>query len=216
MQITELVKERSAAIKSFSQKEKAAKQSEEQSKIDTLFGETIESVKTVISEVMSTSDQSDFIVSEDIKNVLTEILRMCSEATVKDKVNSVDINSISSKENEIRHSLQYEWSAYFAEKTASVIDVLNVIKTISNTDVNSFINRMNLAKNWNSDVNKVTDMMCAINDANSKIDEMKLTDTTVNFLKKVIAKNATLDDITDEVMTWLQQEDLKKRVKISF
>ena len=45
---------------------------------------------------------------------------------------------------------------------------------------------------------------------------MKLTDTTVEFLKKVIDKKATLEDLTEEVMVWLKKEGIMNKVKISF
>ena len=90
------------------------------------------------------------------------------------------------------------------------------MKGIANVNITALLYKMRAAKTWNKDINVVIEMMNAISEANSLIDKMKLTDTTVAFLRKVINKTATLEDITDEVMSWLQAEGIKGKVKISF
>ena len=172
MIIAEKIKEKTSQIKDFSQKETAAKKSAEQKKIDLSYKEAINGVNTLISEVVNASNESNFTISTSIREQISELLVCCSAFSDKDRVEAVDINSISSKEKEIRSALQYEWSNYYVGETSSVEEVLNVIKDIANIDVNSLLIKMRAAKDWNKDSSPVIGMMNAIKEANSQIDKI--------------------------------------------
>ena len=216
MIITETLKNKTSQIKTFSQKEIASKKSETQKKIDESYNNSVLSVKRLVSEIVATSKESKFVISDSIRIQLKDLFSLCMTSVEKDKVEYIDINGISSKEKEVRSSLQYEWRDYYLKETEPVEEVLNVIKGIANVDVNSFLIKIQSAKDWNQDVTVVHEMMKAIKEANEQIDKMKLTDTTVEFLRRVIGKTANLNDITDEVMDWLTEEGIKGKVKISF
>lgn len=216
MIITETLKNKTSQIKTFSQKEIASKKSETQKKIDESYNNSVLSVRRLVSEVVATSKESKFEISDSIRIQLKDLFSLCMTSVEKEKVEYIDINGISSKEKEVRSSLQYEWHDYYLKETEPVEEVLNVIKGIANVDVNSLLIKMKSAKDWNQDVVAVREMMRAIKEANEQIDKMKLTDTTVEFLRRVIGKTATLNDITDEVMDWLTEEGIKGKVKISF
>lgn len=216
MLITNTIKEKTSIIKTFAKNEAASKKSAEQKKIDATYREAICGVNLLTSEVVNTCANSKFQISESVHDQFIELLTLCSVSSDKSKIAVIDVNGITSKEKEIRSSLQYEWNNYHAEETASIEEVLNVVKGIANVNVNSLLLRMNAAKNWNKDVTAVIDMMNAIREANEQINKMRLTDTTVAFLRKVIAKSATLEDITDDVMQWLKEEGIQGKVKISF
>ena len=216
MLLVDKINEKTSIIKTFSQNEAAAKKSAEQKKIDSSYRETINSVKKLTSEVVNNCQESNFMISDSIKNQFSELMDLCLNSTNKGRVEVFDTNSIVSKVKEVRSSLQYEWERYYAEETASVEEVLAVIKGLANVNVSNLLLKMKAAKNWNTDVNVVIDMMDAIKQANTQIESMKLTDTTVEFLKKVIDKKATLEDLTEEVVVWLKKEGIMNKVKISF
>lgn len=216
MLIIESIKEKTSAIKNFSKKEVMFKKSAEQKLIDTSYKKAINEVNGLITEIVNISNQTNFVISPLIKERITELLSACQSSSRKESVEIVDVNGITAKEKEVRSLLQYEWNSYYSRETASVEDVLNVVRGIANVNITALLYKMRAAKTWNKDINVVIEMMNAISEANSLIDKMKLTDTTVAFLRKVINKTATLEDITDEVMSWLQAEGIKGKVKISF
>lgn len=216
MIITETLKGKTFQIRDFSQKEIASQKTEAQKKIDESYSNAVSSVRCMVSEVVNTSNESNFEISDTIQDQINDLLSLCMVSLEKNKVEYIDINGISAKEKEVRSSLQYEWHDYYLKESAPVEEVLNVIKGIANADVNSLLMKMRSAKDWNKDVTVVREMMKAIKEANEQIEEMKLTDTTVEFLRRVIGKTATLNDITDEVMDWLTEEGIKGKVKISF
>lgn len=216
MIITDKIKENTALIQTFSKNEAASKKSKEQKRVDEVYKESVLAVKTLVYEVVNTCAESRFIISSSIKNEILELLNVCFRTSNKERVETVDINTINTKEKEVRNLLQYEWNSYYIDETSSVEDVLNVIKNIANVDVNSLLIKIRAAKDWNKDISTVKSMMNSISEAKSQIDKMKLTETTVDFLRKVIGKTATLEDITEEVLEWLAEENLKGKVKISF
>lgn len=216
MKITEFVKEKTKDISEFSIKENQAKQSEEQKKIDDNFAASIVYVYKLFKEIQFASNESSFVMSQANFDKAGQIIVKCKDATKKNAVTTADINSINTVAKELASNLGDEWSAYFIAETSSVKEVLSISKNIASINVTELISKIDKASQWNENAETIKEMVLAIKRAQQLIDQMQLKPANVEFLKKVISKTATLDDISDEVLNWLKNEQLTGKVKISF
>jgi len=78
------------------------------------------------------------------------------------------------------------------------------------------MNDINAAAKWDVASKEVVRMTEAIGEANDLIGQLELNEAIVDFLKKMVEHRASLEDLTREVFDWIEKENLKKRVKLSF
>ena len=81
MLIIESIKEKTSAIKIFSKKEVMFKKSAEQKLIDTSYKKAINEVNGLITEIVNTCNQTNFVISPLIKERITELLSACHSSS---------------------------------------------------------------------------------------------------------------------------------------
>ena len=215
--ITE-IEDKSHKIKKYSQHMESAKKIDEQIKIKEHLSREIDNIDKIVNQLYLTVNNSNFICSDNIKFSLKSILENGSNLIENNNVTLDKIVPIRSKIRNIQDTIANEWSIYYNGEIKEINEVLDLAMKFSNFDINSISKDILAAKDWNEnkDVNKVVTMMRSIEKANLIIEKLDLNDNILIFLRKLIQRRASIDDLTEEVITWIKKEKLENRIKITF
>lgn len=205
-------------IKKYSQHMESAKKIDEKIKIKEHFSREIDNIDKIVNQLYLTVNNSNFICSDNIKCSLKLILENGSNLIENNNVTLDKIVPIRSKIRNIQDSIANEWTIYYNGEIKEINEVLDLAMKFSNFDINSISKDILAAKDWNEnkDVNKVVTMMRSIEKANLIIEKLDLNDNILIFLRKLIQRRASIDDLTEEVITWIKKEKLENRIKITF
>lgn len=152
------------------------------------------------------------MTTQKIQAVIVE-LRSASESgyVAKDVVDKAD-NDFEA----IQKSIKGEWGKYFRTLTSSTTNTLNVIKGIDPTKIGQCLSDIDTAKDWPYDMAVFITLCNALDDANALISDLNMDSNIECFLEKMVKGNASIADLDNKVMAWIQSEGLAGKIKLSF
>jgi hypothetical protein len=115
--------------------------------------------------------------------------------------------------------LRIRWSSFVLNKNKDIIGLLKNLQNIVTNpqEIKQLIaDLQTFEKKW--PVNSITLKRYHdyLNHANKVISEMDVSENVQDFITKVAANQATLDDLTDEVITWIRSKQLTNKLVIKF
>lgn len=69
---------------------------------------------------------------------------------------------------------------------------------------------------WSMNIDNFKTMNYNLSEAQNLVDGLGLDQQIITFLQKMNSGKATVVDLNDNVLRWLKEESLDKRVKLSF
>lgn len=117
---------------------------------------------------------------------------------------------------EINEKLKIEWPSHYASLTNATFSTLEAIKDINPKDVETCLKKITSAKEWDLDVKRYERLTDGLNEANHLIVGLGLDDEILSFLQNTNSGKATLADLNEKVLAWIQNEGLENRIRISF
>lgn len=216
MKLLDSVVMNTSIVSEFKSREEESKKNTTQQNIDANFAKAISNVRLTVIHVCDAREHSDFVVSNDVSNRIKEMLAFCKASAEQGLVVASDTAKINGMNRDLNEVLASEWKVYYVHKTSSIKELLSVVKSISSSEVNDIIKDIDSATGWDADAKTITRMIQAIDKANNLIEKLDLNESILAFLKKMLDRKACLEDLTDDVLSWIEKENLKSRVKLSF
>lgn len=109
-----------------------------------------------------------------------------------------------------------EWEKHYQALTGSTVSTLKTIKGLDEIIINPCIAKIDAASTWDSAVTTLMDLQAALAQANKIIQNLKLDQEVIDFLGKITAGRATLEDLNENVLQWLRNERLLSKIKLTF
>lgn len=109
-----------------------------------------------------------------------------------------------------------EWGKHFYSQTSEVINTLQVISGLDTIRITACITGIKSAETWTSDIEKLKVLCNSLSEANTIIQGLKLDNDVITFLRKITTGKATMEDLNENVMNWLNNEHLHSKIKLSF
>lgn len=156
-------------------------------------------------------EQDDAAKNEII--VLLDDLKMVTESGLADK------NKVTAVENKLTSIQAYykkNWVKQYSQLTSAKVSTLKVISGIDAEKVTSCLQDIQKAEVWNTDILAFKAMMAGLESAAQMITNLGLNQGIISFLQNMNQGKATLADLTDEVLTWIREEDLETKIILSF
>lgn len=116
----------------------------------------------------------------------------------------------------LQSSMKKEWSKQYADLTGATVSTLEAIRGIDPDNVGSCLQKIQLAQNWDLDVERYQTMYNGLKEADHLIMELGLDDEIITFLQNANSGRATLQDLNDKVLAWIRDEKLERKIRISF
>ena len=116
----------------------------------------------------------------------------------------------------LQSSMKKEWSKQYADLTSATVSTLEAIRGIDPDNVGRCLQKIQPAENWDLDVERYKTMHNGLNEADYLIMELGLDDEIIAFLQNTNSGRATLQDLNDKVLAWIRDEQLERKIRISF
>lgn len=119
----------------------------------------------------------------------------------------------------IENQLKEEWKKYYSKNTRVILQTLSNIKPFfyDETEVERIILALKkFESTWPINRGKYDLYRENINLAKNKIKELELTEDIRIFISKIIANNATIQDLTPNILKWIKDNKYENKIKLKF
>ena len=158
----------------------------------------------------------DFTVDE---KMLDELFK--TNRDLLDTINTIQIdenvvrncrNSINSITKEIKE----QWQFFYSKKTTDMLKTLRFLKNFNKQNIGALEQQFAEAKNWTGNKEIVLLLKESMEQANDIIDNLNMNENVTDFFKKMNNGTATLVDLNEEVLAWIDEKNVKYKIKLKF
>lgn len=207
-------------MKTIHELETVSADTKKQAIADYNFKQLVMSLKQTISEVNLAVDNSDFKPSVQVISALKRFLGACDKIIQTGAANTATTTYIDSEAKKLYAVIGKEWGEYYTESTSSILSLLDTVKGIlSNEEKAKFAaNKIKKAATWNATIDNYHYLKQGLAEANQILDDLDIDrdSNILSFLKLVSDGNATMKDLTDEILAWIRTENLADKMYIRF
>ena len=187
-----------------------------QDALDNRFRVLTNQIHSLMLALQYTKENMQFQLSEnvlnDLENLLTEHKNVIREGFAEKEA----IEKAESDYKSIQQSVKKEWSKQYLVLTGATISTLQVISGIDSEHVSKCLEGITRGSTWTMSIGDYKTMAKSLQDAKALIDKLGLDQQIIGFLQKMNSGKATVMDLDDNVLRWLKEESLERRVKLSF
>ncbi|MCM1988824.1 hypothetical protein [Oceanirhabdus seepicola] len=162
---------------------------------------------------------SNIFPKEDISELISKIDDILKKRRrghiLRDQDFKYIVACIEGKSNKLRN----EWVIYANENTKEIINSLNSLSNLfeDKRKVNEILTRLNGMKNrWPITDNDILEFREVIKEGQNIIEQLKLTEEVQMFLRMVVNRTATIEDLTPEVLSWIKDNGFVEKLTIGF
>lgn len=203
-------------MKDLCQREEKRDNKVAQDALDLRFKNLTSQIHSLMMALQYTKGNMQFQLSEvtlyDLEKLLTGL-----KETVRSGVAEKD--AITQSEEEYKAVLQNvrkEWAKQYTVLTNSTVSTLKVIIDIDREGVTKCLEGIAKGSTWSGCSDDLRAMNKSLAEAKMLIDRLGLDQQIITFLQKMNGNKATVTDLNNNVIRWLKDEKLDKRVKLSF
>lgn len=206
-------------MKTVHEMETASADTQKQATADYNFKQLILKLKQMIDEVNLAVDNSEFRPSSNVISALKSFLGSCDKVVQAGAANNSTTQYIASESKKLYVVIGQEWTEYYLKATANILSLLDTVKGII-PDENKAIyatNKIKKAASWNTSIVNYNYLKQGIAEASKIIEDLDLDEDSevFAFLKLVSEGNATISNLTDEILDWIKSKDIANRMYIS-
>ena len=201
-------------IRSIHQAETNAASIDYQNSVDQGFSALVNEVSAVVKQVHNVGIISQFMPAEAKEKLLSILNRLEKEATEKTVTNK-GVSSGRKECADIQEYLRKAWERHYTDHTESIVSTLDLIKGLNPTETSKLLLDIKRAATWGEKETVYTGMEEALKRAEALIDDMKLEDDVVCFLRRLGDKKATISDLTPQISQWIYNENLQDKIHLS-
>ena len=199
--------------------EQASKDSQKQDKTDTRYAEMVEENHKVVVSIEERRKYVRFIPSSELKEEMIRTVTNSREAVNTGLIQEIKIRELQNDTKYVKERFLSEWKVFFKGLSEKRINTLTTVKGITpDRDKTGYaINKIKNAAviNYN-DIDKVRLLAAGVLEADQILEGLGLNDEIMNFLDKVSEGNATLLDLSDNLVKWINSENLSDKFTIAF
>lgn len=188
----------------------------QQEATDIRYRALVGQINGYIDVLSYVQDQLQFVLADNIKTDFSELLIKLNDAV---NIGYADKDTVSSAETDfksIQISVKRDWTKHFATLTSTTTNTLKVIRGIDPDKAANCIADIKAAEVWVSYKNVFVSLKTAIENADSLIKSLTLDQEIIQFLTSMTVGTATIADLNENVLAWIQKESLKDKIKLSF
>lgn len=152
----------------------------------------------------------------DIVSSTSELLDNLEKAIESGLASQEEVLKAENAYKTLQVNMKKEWTKQYASFTGATLSTLDAIKGIDPESVSACIEKIGIAENWEVGVTRLQTMMKGIEDAGQLIEKLGLDEEIILFLQNTNAGRATLKDLNNKVLTWIRDEKLESKIRISF
>lgn len=207
-------------MKTVQELETTSVDTKKQALADYNFKQFVINLKQTVSEVKLAVENSDFKPSIHMVDVLKSFIDACDKTVQTGVANNATTTYMNSELKKLYAEIGQEWVDYYTNSTSNILSLLDTVKNIlSNEDKAKFaMNKIKKAATWNKTIDNYSYLNQGIEEANQILYDLDIDENSdvLSFLKLVSGGNATIKDLTDEILVWIKTENLADKMFIKF
>ena len=207
-------------MKTVREMETASADTKKQAAADYNFKQLVASLQQTVKEVEIAVNNSDFKPSANVLSALRTFLGSCDKVIQVGAANNATTQYISGESKKLYAVIGQEWIEYYNKSTANILSLLDTVKGIlpDESKATYAINKIKKAATWNTTVDNYNYLKQGIAEADKILEDLDLDEDSeiLAFLKLVSEGNATIMDLTDEILAWIKAEKLADKMFINF
>ena len=184
------------------------------------FKQMVSNLKVMTEEVYLAVQNSDFRPSAQTLTMLKRFVVICDNVVQDGAAVNATTDTIKEESKNLYSALQQEWAAYYEKATSSILSLLRIVDNILPDGRTTMyaVNKIQKASGWNHSIQNYNYLKQGLADGEKIIGELDLNDNpeVLDFLKLISEGNATVLNLTDEILAWIRQENLAGKMKICF
>lgn len=207
-------------MKAVQELETTSVDTKKQALADYNFKQFVINLKQTVSEVKLAVENSDFKPSIHMVDVLKSFIDACDKTVQTGVANNATTTYMNSELKKLYAEIGQEWVDYYTNATSNILSLLDTVKNIlSNEEKAKFaMNKIKKAATWNKTIDNYSYLNQGIEEANQILYDLDIDENSdvLSFLKLVSGGNATIKDLTDEILVWIKTENLADKMFIKF
>ena len=207
-------------MKTVREMETASADTKKQATADYNFKQLILSLKQMIDEVNLAVENSEFRPSENVVSTLKSFLGACDKIVQAGAANNATTQYISSESKKLYAVIGQEWVEYYSKATVNILNLLDTVKGIipDKSRATYAANKIKKAATWNTTIDNYNFLKQGMDEADKILEDLDLDKDSeiLAFLRLVSAGKATILSLTDEILDWLNKENLANKIFLKF
>ena len=207
-------------MKTVHELETASADHKKQANADYNFKQLVVSLQKMVTELKLAVGNSDFKPSANVVSGFKSFLASCDKVVQSGAANNATTQFISAESKKLYTVMGQEWESYYAQSTANILGLIETVKGIlpNENKATHATNKIKKAASWNTSVENFNYLKQGLQEANQILTEIDLEEDSpiLAFLKLVSEGNATIMDLTDEIISWIKKENLAGKMFINF
>lgn len=207
-------------MKTVCEMETVSTDTRKQATADYNFKQLVAALKKTVLEVDLAVKNSNFRPSANVISALKTFLASCDKVIQIGAANEAMTQYISAESKKLYAVIGQEWSEYYTKMSSHIISLLDTVKSILKDENKAIyaVNKIKKAANWNTSIDNYNYLKQGLAEANQILDDLGLDESSgvLAFLKLVSVGNATILDLTDEILEWIKTENLGDKMFINF
>ena len=207
-------------MKTVHELETASADTKKQATADYNFKQLIVSLQQMVNELKLAVDNSEFKPSANVVNGFKSFLTSSDKVTQAGAANNTTTQFVSSESKKLYAVMGQEWSDYHTKSTSNILGLIETVKGIlpDENKATYATNKIKKAATWNTSVENLNYLKQGIQEANQILTEIDLDENSpiLAFLRLVSEGNATILNLTDDILAWIKKENLAEKLFINF
>ena len=207
-------------MKTVQEMETVSADTKKQATADYKFKQLVISLKQMIEEVKLAVENSDFKPSANVLSALKSFLGACDKVVQAGAANNATTQYISAESKKLYVVIGQEWAEYYTKSTANILSLLDTLKGIipDKSKATYAANKIKKAATWNTTIDNYNYLKQGLVEADKILDDLDLDKDSeiLAFLKLVSEGNATIMNLTDDILAWIKTENLADKMFINF
>ena len=207
-------------MKTVQEMETVSADTKKQATADYKFKQLVISLKQMIEEVKLAVENSDFKPSANVLSALKSFLGACDKVVQAGAANNATTQYISAESKKLYVVIGQEWAEYYTKSTANILSLLDTVKGFipDKSKATYAANKIKKPATWNTTIDNYKFLKQGLVEADKILDDLDLDKDSeiLAFLKLVSEGNATIMNLTDDILAWIKTENLADKMFINF
>lgn len=178
----------------------------------------LRSLCDVVSKIKDAGIVDQPVWDEGTRDQLLDYVNSCGRGVYEGTLTPDIVNSLKEKTQAVRGAVQVRWTQEAGRYAGGTADYLSMIANLTSDhrEANALAERITKNASESPTIKSINQLVTDVAAARAITDEFSLNPNIESFLRKVSKKQATVLDLTPEVLTWLKEKRLMDKLKIRF
>lgn len=187
-----------------------------QETLDQRFSVLTNQIHSLMLALQYTKEEMQFQLNDQILMELESLLQKSKGIVESGFAEKDPIAQMENAHKTVQQNIKKDWSKHYSSMTNSTKSTLQVISGIDTEKVAKCLEGIAKGASWTTSIENFKAMNQSLAEAKDLIDGLGLDQQIIVFLQKMNNGKATVTDLDENVLRWLRDESLDKRVKLSF